>query len=182
MDAGESSYRRYLDGNKAAFASVVEQYRAGLIRFVNSYVHNVHTAEDIAIDCFAYLLVHPRRYRFTSPLKSYLYVLGRSRAIDWLRRAKRAETVPLESAENELSDDVSPETAAEETERLCALHAAVDALPEDMRRAVTLLYFEEMSYKEIGAVLGRTPKQVDNLLTRAKVRLRTVLEEGGWEA
>ena len=115
MDAGESSYRRYLDGDKAAFASVVEQYRAGLIRFVNSYVHNVHTAEDIAIDCFAYLLVHPRRYRFTSPLKSYLYVLGRSRAIDWLRRAKRAETVPLESAENELSDDVSPETAAEES-------------------------------------------------------------------
>ena len=126
--------------------------------------------------------MHPRRYRFTSPLKSYLYVLGRSRAIDWLRRAKRAATVPLEAVENELSTDVSPETAAEETERSRALHAAVDALPEDMRRAVTLLYFEEMSYKEIAAVLGRTTKQVDNLLTRAKTRLRGVLQEGGYES
>ncbi len=179
MQTAENRYRAFLNGDKAAFASLVEEYRPGLIRFVNSYVHDVHTAEDIAIDCFAYLLAHPGRYRFTSPLKSYLYTVGRSRAVDWLRRAKRAKTVPLEAAEEEIAFLYLPQDAAEQREKYAALYRAMETLPEDMRRAVTLYYFDELNYKQIAAVLGKSSKQVDNLLYRAKTRLRAILEEGG---
>ena len=117
MESGESCYRLFLEGDKAAFAQLVETYRPGLIRFVNAYVHNVHTAEDIAIDCFASLLVHPRRYRFSVPFKSYLYMLGRSRAVDWLRRQRRAQTVPPEEAEAELVSLDTPQQAAEDAGR-----------------------------------------------------------------
>lgn len=181
MDTGETSYRRFLDGDDAAFAALVELYRPGLIRFVNSYVHDLHTAEDIAVDCFAYLLVHPRRYRFTAPLKTYIYVLGRSRAVDWLRRARRARTVPLEDAENEAYTGFTPEEAAAQKEKYAALNKALSALPEDMRRAVTLFYYEDMSYKEIASVLHKSPKQIDNLLARAKKLLRAELQQGGME-
>ena len=180
MESGESCYRLFLEGDKAAFAQLVETYRPGLIRFVNAYVHNVHTAEDIAIDCFASLLVHPRRYRFSVPFKSYLYMLGRSRAVDWLRRQRRAQTVPPEEAEAELVSLDTPQQAAEDAERSRALYAAMESLPEDMRRAVLLFYFENMPYKQIAAVLRKSPKQIDNLLTRARGLMRAALQEGGF--
>ena len=96
MDNGASSYRRFLDGDEAAFDLIVREYREPLIFFISRYVHDTCAAEDIAVDVFMYILVHPKRYNFKVSLKTYLFMLGRSRAIDFLRRQKRL--MPLEEA------------------------------------------------------------------------------------
>ena len=50
---------------------------------------------------------------------------------------------------------------------------------EDMRAAVHLVFFEEMTYEEAAKVMKKNRKQIDNLLFRAKKELRAILGEDG---
>ena len=59
------------------------------------------------------------------------------------------------------------------------MNAAVAMLSEEMRDAVHLIYFEEMSYEDAARVMRKTRKQVDNLLYRAKKELRMILGKEG---
>lgn len=59
------------------------------------------------------------------------------------------------------------------------MSAALRSLPQEMASVIHLIYFEELSYAEAGKVMKKTPKQIDNLLYRAKKELRAVLGEEG---
>ena len=179
MGTGETCWRLFLEGDDGAFDEVVRLYRLPLIRFLTSYLHDPAAAEDVAADCFAYLLAHPKRYDFRTGLKTYLFMLGRSRAIDRLRREKRLVLVEPEDPVLFSVTEEGPETLLEERERRQALRKALKALPEDEKQAVQLVYFEELTYKEVGKVLKLGARQVDNLLTKAKRRLKAALREMG---
>ncbi|MBE6540897.1 MAG: sigma-70 family RNA polymerase sigma factor [Ruminococcaceae bacterium] len=179
MDNGESSYRRFLDGDETAFACIMDDYRLGLIFFINQYLHDIHAAEDVAIDVFTYVLMYPRRYNFMVSLKTYLYVLGRSRALNYLRHRKVIDTLPLDSAETISDDEVDLEAQIVSDERKRAVRYALDSISKDMSEAVYLVYFEELSYKEAAKIMKKSPKQIDNLLYRAKVELRAILGKDG---
>ncbi|MBQ7835725.1 MAG: sigma-70 family RNA polymerase sigma factor [Clostridia bacterium] len=178
MDNGASSYRRFLDGDEGAFDEIMEVYRIPLTFFINRYVCDMWTAEDIAIDVFCYVLTHPRRYNFKASLKTYLFMLGRSRAIDHIRRRKRIEFTSLSQAER-ADDSFDPENMYLRDEEMRALHSALNKLPEDMRAVVHLVYLEGLSYAEAGRVLKKTSKHIDNLLYRSKAMLRTYLGKEG---
>ena len=180
MDNGAGSYRRFLNGEESAFDELMAAYFRPLVFFIDRYVHDVHTAEDIAIDVFSDLIVHRRRYNFKVSLKTYLFMLGRSRALDHLRHRKVLTMVELHEG---LSDE---EAALEETvladERKRLVNDALERLPEEMRLAVHLVYFEDMTYDETARVMKKSRKQVDNLLYRAKKELRLILGEDGERA
>ena len=61
------------------------------------------------------------------------------------------------------------------------LREAVDLLPRDMREAVGLVICGGMSYRDAAAVMGVGTKRVDNLVSRAKKRLKTELSGGDKE-
>ena len=57
------------------------------------------------------------------------------------------------------------------------MNNALIQLTDDMRAAVHLVYFEQLSYEDAAKVMKKNKKQVDNLLYRAKSTLRTILTE-----
>ena len=174
MDNGASSYRRFLDGDKAAFEEIVNELFRPLVFFILGYVGNVHDAEDVAIDAFSDLIVNPRRYNFKTSLKTYLFMIGKSRAVDLLRHRKTAVTADLSEAED-LADRDELESTVIRNEEKRALARAVRDLPPDMRAAVHLVYFEDMTYDEAAKIMKKTRKQVDNLICRAKSELKKAL-------
>ena len=181
MDNGASSYRRFLDGDESAFDSIMEEYFPGLVFFIDGYLHDTHAAEDIAIDVFSDLVVHRSRYNFKVTLKTYLFMIARSRALDHIRRRKVRSTLPLSETDDLPDDGKTPEDIVLRDERHRSVNAAIGKLGEDMRVAVHLVYFEEMSYEEAAKVMKKKKKQVDNLLYRAKKELRAILgEDGEW--
>ena len=177
MDNGASSYRRFLDGDDGAFDEILKEYRNGLIFFINRYVRNADVAEDIAIDVFVQLLVHRHRYNFKTSLKTYLYMMGRSRALDYLRRKKHFRMVELSEAE--VAEDESLERTLIDNERKRLVNEAIWKLPDEMRVAIHLVYFENLTYEEAAKVMKKNRKQVDNLLYRAKGMLREIIGEEG---
>ena len=178
MDNGASSYRRFLDGDESAFDEIMEELFRSLVFFIDRYVHDVHAAEDIAIDTFSDLVVHRHRYNFKVTLKTYLYMVGRSRALDYLKHRKVINFEELTEVEG-FSDEQSLEEMVLADERKRIVNAALAKLPEDMREAVHLIYFEEMTYEEAAKVMKKNSKQVDNLLYRAKKELRIIIGEDG---
>lgn len=179
MDNGARSYRRFLDGDRDAFGEIMEEHFYSLVFFIDRYVHDVHTAEDIAMDVFSELIVHRHRYNFRVSLKTYLFMLGRSRAIDHVRRRRVHPTSELSEAQEMPDGERTPEELVLTDERRRAVNAAIAALPEDMRTVVHLVYFEDMTYREAAAVMKKSPKQVDNLLYRAKRKLSAMLGKDG---
>jgi len=179
MDNGASSYRRFLNGDQSAFDEIMQELFHSLVFFINRYVKDIHTAEDLAIDTFSDLIVHRHRYNFKVTLKTYLFMVGRSRALDYLRHRKVLNFVELSEAELIASDEQSLEELMLVDERKRVVNTAIAQLPEDMRVAIHLIYFENMTYEEAAKVMKKNKKQVDNLLYRAKKELRIILGEDG---
>lgn len=177
MDNGASSYRRFLDGDEKAFDDVMKELFHSLVFFIHRYVQDIHTAEDLAMDVFADLIVHRHRYNFKVTLKTYLFMLGRSRALDYIKHRKIIEFTELSDAD--AADEGSLEDVILADQRKKAIHGAIERLPEDMQIAVHLYYFEGLSYGEAAKIMKKTPKQVDNLLYRAKKELRSILGKDG---
>ncbi len=173
MDKGERSYRRYLNGDDSAFDEVLMLYFDNLVFFLNRYVRDPAAAEDLAMDSFLALLIHPTRYHFKTPLKTYLFTIGRNKALNYLKRRNRFHP-------NELKETDAVTNGIEQglldSEEKRALHTALAALPPEMRSAVHLVYFEDMSYEEAAHVMKKTRKQIDNLLYRAKAALKIQLK------
>lgn len=158
MDNGASSYRRFLDGDESAFDDLMKELFCGRVFFIDRYVHDTQAAEDIAIDTFSELVVHRHRYNFKVTLKTYLYMVGRSRALDYIKHRKVIDFVELSEAES-LSDEKSLEEMVLADERKRTVNAALAKLLEDMRVVVHLIYFEEMTYEEAAKVMKKKRKQ-----------------------
>ena len=178
MDTCASSYRRYLNGDGEAFDEIVKELFDPLVFFIDRMVGDTAAAEDIAIDAFTELIVHKHRYNFKVQLKTYLFMIGRSRALNYIKHRKRLAETELQEADH-ADDRQSLEEQFVRSERHRQLQEALQTLPEDMRIALHLVYFEELSYEDTAKVMKKTKKQVDNLLYRAKKALRTMLEKEG---
>ena len=179
MDNGASSYRRFLDGDESAFDGIMQELFHNLVFFINRYVQDIHAAEDLAIDTLTDLLVHRHRYNFKVTLKTYLFMIGRSRALDYIKRKKVVEFVSLTAAELLPDTGMTLEETLLSDQRKQAVNTAIAQLPQDMQAVVHLVYFEELSYEDAATVLKKNRKQVDNLLYRAKKELRIILGKDG---
>ena len=179
MDNGAGSYRRFLDGDESAFDEIMKELFDKLVFFIDRYVHDIHAAEDIAIDAFSDLVVNKTRYNFKVTLKTYLFMLGRSRALNYIKHRKVIEFTGLEQAYDISAEQETLEEAVLADERKRTLNRALDSLPEDMRVVIHLIYFEDLSYDEAARVMKKNRKQIDNLLYRAKGQLRIILGKDG---
>ena len=175
-EIGASSYRRFQQGEETALDQILVAYSDALVRFAYSLVHNSHAAEDIAAESIAILLTTYKKFRDDGHMRAYLYGIARHKAVDYLRL--RRYLVPLEDVENVLGfGDL--EADALKKERNEAIYRCMQALPENYRQVLQLQYFDGFEPKDIAAILRRTAKQTYNLLARAKVALKELLEKEG---
>ena len=163
MDNGASSYRRFLNGDESAFDEIMKELFDNLVFFVDRYVHDIHAAEDIAIDAFSDLVVNKHRYNFKVTLKTYLFMLGRSRALNYIKHRKVINFVELTEADNISAEQETLEEIILADERKRIVNNALNSLTDDMRVVVHLICFEDLSYDEAAKVMKKNRKQVDNL-------------------
>lgn len=84
----EELYKDFLNGNQKSFEEIVDRYAEKLIFFIYGYVKNVETSEDLSQDVFLYLLTKKENYKFKCSLKSYLYMIAKCRALNYIKREK----------------------------------------------------------------------------------------------
>lgn len=176
----ETAYQRYLDGESDAADLLVEKYADLLICYINAYIKDIHEAEDLMIEAFSRIFAKERPISGNGSFKAYLYKTARNLAI---RHRKKCGHVILwmDHLEFELPDNILTETRVFRDERNRQLYAALDKLKPEYREAVYLFYFEGMSYRNVAAVMSKSEQQIKNLVYRGKQRLKSILDQEGFE-
>ena len=175
-DHGESSYRRFLHGDKTALEELIRTYSDALVRFAYGYLRDEAAAEDVMEDTFAAMYMKAPRLQNEGNLNAYLYRAVRNRCMDYLRRHR--EHVPLEDVEAVLiGGDAAADFEAKEQSK--TVNACLQALPVQYREVLHLLYYDGLAPETAAAVMGCSPKQVYNLHARAKSTLKKLLEKEG---
>ncbi len=177
MDTGASSYHRYLDGEDEGIAEIVNEYKDGLILFLNGFVNNIHIAEDLTEDTFFRLMVKKPTFSGKSSFKSWLYAIGRNVAIDYVRHHARIINIPNQDLESYVKDEENLERTFLREEKRIRMHQALKRISPDYRQVLWLTFFEDMSGKEVGKVMKKNSRQIRNLLYRAKQSLKEELEK-----
>ncbi len=179
MDNGEN-YSRFLSGDKNALEDIVREYMDGLVLYLCSFTDNIVTAEEIAEDTFVKLYADRPSFRGRSTFRTWLYAIGRNTAIDHIRKHKKYREVSADDLYS-LSDLADIEREYIRDEERILLRRTMEKLCEDYRQVLYLVYFENFTNSEAGAVMKKSERQIRNLLYRAKKALKLLLEKEGFE-
>jgi RNA polymerase sigma-70 factor (ECF subfamily) len=167
-------YKEFLKSknDNTAFESIMDKYRLPLIYFIQRYVKVLDIAEDIAQDVFVYILINKKEYDFKYSLKTYLYTIAKSRALNYLKREKRIVAIN----ENQIFANEELEEVIFSKEKSTNLRKAVNRLSAKYQPVIYLADIENLKYKEICKVLNVSLPQVKVLLHRARKKLKIILE------
>ena len=175
-DHSNAGYYRYLGSNTQTMELLVHDYSDALVRYAYSYVGSIAAAEDVMADAFAIFLVRKMEFDSKEKLRCWLYKTVRSRAIDYLRRHRRE--VSLEELET-IVHTPCPSEDLMRRERNAILYRSLQTLRRQYRDVLLLHYIEGFSVQQICTILGKSSKQIYNLLARAKTALKeTLIKEG----
>ena len=173
----EELYSRYMrDGCEDALRTLLERHREGLTLFIYAIVGDMDDAEDLMLDAFAAAAAGTSRFLGRSSFKTWLFSIGRNLAAGHMRKRKGPH-LPLD---DELAGSSAvPELEILKSEETRQLQQALSSLKPEYRQALTLIYFEDMSYEEAGKVMKQNRRQMYHLIERGKASLRETLERMG---
>lgn len=178
-------------GERAAFEMLVQRYERELYSYLRRYIGNATLAEDAFQATF--LQVHLKMGHFDSKrrFRPWLYTIATNQAIDAQRRNKRHRMVSLDrrnqtDAEGDevgsllqLLESKEPTAASnlDRDERQAWIRQAVDNLPEQLRSALVLVYYQGMKYREAADVLGIPVGTVKSRMHTALLQLNEAWQE-----
>lgn len=180
MDSGSSSYRRFLDGDETGLTEIVRDYKDGLILYINSIVHDIHIAEELTEDTFVRLVVRRPADKGNGSFKTWLYTMGRNRAIDYLRHSKHRREVPIDACTDDATAAHSVEEVYFREEKRRAVHRALSRLKPDHQQVLWLIYFENFSCKQAAKVMKKKVHTVEVVAARARKALSEELRKEGY--
>ena len=180
MDNGASSYRRFLEGDDDGIVQIIKDHKDGLMIYLNSFVQNIHLAEDLTEDTFVKLIARRPRFSGKSTFKTWLYAIGRNVALDFLRKNAKLPTVSAEEAMTLIADEADVARQYLCSERKLQVHKALKQLNDEYRQVLVLVYFEDFQNDQVASIMGKSKKQIENLVYRAKLYLESELEKEGF--
>lgn len=173
----EELYMEFLNGNKQSFEKLVVKYRKNLTYFILRYTQNIDSAEDLAQDVFIYILTNKNYYNSKYSLKTYLFTIAKSRAINFIKREKRQITnIDFDTM---FVDDFDLTLSVHNKEKLDKIKKVIKKLKPHYQSAIYLADIEELSNSEISKILNKTSLQTKTLIYNARKKLKNILDKEG---
>ncbi len=174
-------------GDEEAFAALVRQYQASLLRLAGAIVVSSAVAEEVVQETWLAVVRGVERFEGRSSLKTWLFRILANRARTTLGRELRSASLPLDEVTEHFdragawvsppvpwSDQADDRIVAE---RLAAkVRDVLPTLPDAQRQVVVLRDVEGLSAADVASVLGLSDGNQRVLLHRARARLRQQLE------
>jgi RNA polymerase sigma-70 factor, ECF subfamily len=169
--------KRIQAGDSESYSSIVEKYHGHLLNFIYRLLRDEQIVEDIGQDVFLNVYKSIRSFHTERgvPFSAWLFITARNRCISELRRKSRV-FISIESGEDLIARERTPEQSASDRERLLAIHAALDQLPEPYRHTI-LQSLRGDSPEEIALSNKIAAGTVKSRLARARERMRLLLQE-----
>ena len=173
--------QRLAAGDDLALNEIMGRWRDKVAAFLQRMVGEPDAAVDLAQETFVRLYQHRDSYSPTAAFPTYIFRIASNLACNHHRWRHRHPTVSIDdalgSAPEVVTPGPSPDVQAETSERLHLVEAALAALPADLRQAMLLFTYEDMSYAQIATVTRCSVKAVETRIYRARQMLRSLLME-----
>ena len=171
---------RTVAGDQRAYELLVIKYQRRIERLIGRMVRDTDLVQDIAQETFirAYRALH--QFRGEAQFYTWLYRIAVNTAKKALMEMRRSPIITESALHNRSDDDETsvieqelitqetPETVLAAQEIAQAVNAAMEALPEDLRQAVTLREIEGLSYEEISQAMDCPIGTVRSRIFRAR--------------
>jgi RNA polymerase sigma-70 factor (ECF subfamily) len=169
----DKSLARKAVRNPDAFGELFDRYSLKIYRYIYSRVHHRETAEDITSQAFRDAFESIDQYRPIAPFSAWLFTITRRRIADHFRQANPADELPedLSQGSPEILDGVA------QREDLQDLAVQLRTLTEEDREMLRLRFAAQMRYKDIAALLKKSPGAVKMAIYRLLDRLKEKMEK-----
>ncbi len=164
----EAIIRRVLDGDREAFAELVEQYHRLVCHIAGHYMKNPDEVDDVAQEVFFRSYRALDRYNPEYRFSTWLSGITRNHCLDLLRKNSRVTVVDFDECAWLAADRHTPEEAWLEQEEREELREAVEDLPDNYREVITMYHGEELSYQAMAERMDKPLSIVKNRLMRAR--------------
>lgn len=175
-------------GDTAAFDLLVRKYQHRIAAVISRYIRDWSEVQDVAQDTFIRAYRAIRNFRGDAQFSTWLHTIAVNTAKNHLAANNRrppGEDIDVEDAEQfesglRLRDTDTPERELMRQQLEQTVVAAVEALPQDLREAITLREVEGMSYEDIAERMGCPIGTVRSRIFRAReaidARMRPLLD------
>lgn len=189
-------YENYIKGDKDSYDQLMIRYGDSLTMYLHNYLNDWHMAEDLMIEAFARIMVKMPKIR-EDKFKAYLYKTGHNLALRYLKRKSSITMFSVDGLQPGVAEYIlhtgaanrgsGPGNAghgspAEETlkkEKQQQIMACMDRIEPELKEALWLIYFEDMTYEQAAEVMGVKKKRIERLLVRGKEHMRKEMEKEG---
>ncbi|CUA86249.1 MULTISPECIES: RNA polymerase sigma factor RpoE [Gulbenkiania] len=176
-DIDQQLVERAQRGEKKAFDLLVGKYQRRLARLLSRFIRDGADIEDVTQEAFVKAYRALPSFRGESAFYTWLYRIGINTAKNFLSSSGRRPVLNSEVEDedgehydlaSQVPDLNTPETELMNKEIVATVNAAVEALPEELRTAITLREMEGLSYDEIASVMNCPIGTVRSRIFRAR--------------
>lgn len=174
-------------GIREAFEEIVRRYERELYNYLYRYLGNAANAEDVFQKTFLAILEKCDQFEVGREFRPWLYGVATNKAIDCQRSVKYRFAKSIDEPMGEQSDtgcfadtivgnEPAPFEAPMDREIACKVREAVEMLPEKMRQAIYMIYFQGLTYREAADAVGIHSSSLAQRVSHAVEKLNVLLK------
>ena len=172
---------KFQKGDIKSFNEIVERFKDKLLNFINGYMHDYETSQNLLQDTFMKVYTHGDSYKEISKFSTWIYTISGNLARTELRKIKRRKTYTFSSLSTQDREFIveSPEsnTVEENTQTFNKnIQIALSNLPDEMRTIIILRDIQELSYEEISKIIDLPLGTVKSRINRGRIKLKELLK------
>ena len=183
-DPDACSMSRLREGEDLASNEIMDRWQRRLTSYLIRLTGSEAVAIDLAQETFVRVYQNRIRYRPTGAFSTWLFAIASNLARQHIRWKIRHPSVSIDGSSEErpaiaetlAGSDDDPSARLECDERASAVREAVSGLPSNLREALILFEYEDLSYDQIAKIQGCSAKAVETRLYRARGVLREKLD------
>lgn len=178
--------KEYIAGNQDAFKKLIDKYTSSVYNFSVRFV-GVENAKDVTQDVFLKVWRNIKKFNVKkASFKTWIFTIARNTITDYLRKKKSVVFSSLNNEEENFESNIEdkvilPDEALIKLEDKEFLNNLLDELPINYREVLVLYYQEDLTFNEIGQLLGKPLNTVKSYHHRALLILKEkVLSRTGY--
>ncbi len=181
----EELMARIAKGDADAFELLVHRHQTSVLNLIYRFIGDRTQAKDLSQEVFIRVWQAAKTYRPEAKFTTWIYRIAANVCFNELKSARRRRWFQFrrsdednEGSIEETFSDGSPtaEDLLLERERSRQISDALQSLPDNQRMALVLKRYDDLSYAEIGQIIGCSVSAVESLLVRAKRTLQEKLK------